>query len=198
MGGSDDRLGGPGDLLPLSVEEHHHGAERRLHSGDRIADRDAHAHGWAVGVADEFAEARIAFGHGGESGARRHRSGLAERGDAHEDEVGVGLFEHVGAESPLLEGAGAEVLEQDVAAADEFEHGLAPLVAAQVEHDRLLVAVDRAVEHRGVAGFEPPVAQFVAGAGAFDLDHLGAEITEDLPGPGSGEHARQIEDADMG
>ncbi len=43
-----------------------------------------------------------------------------------------------------------------------------------------------------------PVAGIVAGAGALDLDHLSAEITENLPTPGPGEHAGQVENADMG
>src|SRR5690606_10703466 len=67
-----------------------------------------------------------------------------------------------------------------------------------VENDRLLVAVDRAVEHRGVAGFEPPVAQFVAGAGAFDLDHLGAEVREHPPGGGCGDVIAEFEDSHTG
>jgi len=37
-----------------------------------------------------------------------------------------------------------------------------------------------------------------ARAGALDLDHLGPEIGKVLPGPWTGEHARQIEDADVG
>ena len=53
-----------------------------------------------------------------------------------------------------------------------------PCSGLEVEHDRLLVAVDRAVQHRGVAGVQPPVAQFVAGDRPLDLDHLGAEVGE--------------------
>src|SRR5699024_5981487 len=155
--GADDRLGGSGDLLTLTVEEHHHGSEGGLHPGDRVADGDAHAHGWAVGVTDEFAEARVAFGHGRETGSGGHGTGLAECGDADEDEFRVGLLEDVRAQPPLLQGAGTEVLEQDVRTADEFDHGLAPLFGAQVEFDGLLIAIDRAVEHRGRAGLEPPI-----------------------------------------
>ena len=54
----------------------------------------------------------------------------------------------------------------------------AAALGLQVEHDGLLVAVDRAVQHRRVAGVEPPVAQLVAGDGPLDLDHLGAEVGE--------------------
>src|SRR5699024_5028895 len=146
--------------------------------GDRVADGDAHAHGWAVGVTDEFAEARVAFGHGRETGSGGHGTGLAECGDADEDEFRVGLLEDVRAQPPLLQGAGTEVLEQDVRTADEFDHGLAPLFGAQVEFDGLLIAIDRAVEHRGRAGLEPPIADLVACLRAFDLDHLGAEVGE--------------------
>ena len=41
------------------------------------------------------------------------------------------------------------------------------------------------------------MAGVVAAAGALDLDHLGTEITENLPGPRPGEHAGQVENADV-
>ena len=40
-------------------------------------------------------------------------------------------------------------------------------------------------------------ARVVALAGAFDLEHLGAQVGEILPGPRPGKHAREIEYTDM-
>jgi hypothetical protein len=39
-----------------------------------------------------------------------------------------------------------------------------------------------------------PAPGVVARAGAFDLDDVGAEIGEQLPGPGAGQHARKLKD----
>ena len=43
-----------------------------------------------------------------------------------------------------------------------------------------------------------PAARVVAGAGALDLDHVGAEIGQDLPRPGAGENAGEFEHAYSG
>jgi hypothetical protein len=42
-----------------------------------------------------------------------------------------------------------------------------------------------------------PVTRVVARARALDLDHVGAEVGEQLGGPGTGEDAREIEDAEV-
>ena len=43
-----------------------------------------------------------------------------------------------------------------------------------------------------------PGARVIAGLRAFDLDDVGAEIGEQLPGPGAGENASKFENADAG
>ena len=52
------------------------------------------------------------------------------------------------------------------------------------------VAALRVLEER-----RTPAARVVALPRPLDLDHLGAEVGEVLRGPGAGEHARQVEDA---
>src|SRR3546814_12806223 len=42
-----------------------------------------------------------------------------------------------------------------------------------------------------------PFPRVVADAGAFDLDHVGAEVGEDLPGPGARHDAAEVEDPDV-
>ena len=54
-------------------------------------------------------------------------------------------------------------------------------------------------EVRAVGGGKegrPPLPRVVATAGALDLDDVGAEIREQLPAPGAGQDAGQLEDAD--
>src|SRR5690606_34249506 len=43
-----------------------------------------------------------------------------------------------------------------------------------------------------------PPARVVAGAGALDLDDVGAQIGQVLRAPGAGEHAREVENANAG
>ncbi len=60
-------------------------------------------------------------------------------------------------------------------------------IAGMVVGGRELVAVGALDERRA------PAARVVARAGALDLDHVGAEIGEDLPRPGAGQNARELE-----
>ena len=82
--------------------------------------------------------------------------------------------------------------------AASFLHDASPLVALEVELDRALAAIG-AVEIGGVEmaavgrldEWRSPAAGIVAGALALDLDHVGAKIGEDLPGPWTGENSGQ-------
>src|SRR5215510_4930308 len=75
---------------------------------------------------------------------------------------------------------------------------------ADIDGDRPLAAVDRQIG-RGLAGLaslrilvrDAQPAHVVAMDGMLDLDHVGAEIGQHLAGPGAGEHAAEIEHADM-
>ena len=51
-----------------------------------------------------------------------HGSGAAEQLRAHQDHVGIRLPQRVDAEAEAVERAGSEVLDHDVALADELEH----------------------------------------------------------------------------
>jgi hypothetical protein len=50
---------------------------------------------------------------------------------------------------------------------------------------------------RASAGTAAPTRGVVANLRALDLDDVGAEIGEQLPGPGPGHHAAEIEDLDV-
>ena len=75
---------------------------------------------------------------------------------------------------------------------------LAPRVAAEVERDGLLVAVDRQEIRRLAVGQErrPHDAHRVAAVGILDLDHLGAQVREQHRAVRPREHAGEVEDAD--
>src|SRR5262249_462386 len=78
-------------------------------------------------------------------------------------------------------------------------------VGVEVHLDRALAAVGR----MEIGGAEvaarlrpderrPPGARVVAGAVAFDLDHVGAEVGEQLPAPRSGKDAGEFHDPQTG
>ena len=60
-------------------------------------------------------------------------------------------------------------------------------IAGVVVGGRELAAVGALDERRA------PAARVVARAGTLDLDHVGAEIGEDLPRPRAGQNARELE-----
>ncbi len=111
---------------------------------------------------------------------------IAERRHARGDELREARVErHVVEPQHLVERAAARV-QQDVGAAEQAEHLLAPRRRLEVEHDRFLVAVVVPEEQRAFQArlvFEeradPPCR---VALGRLDLDHLGAEPGEQQPG----------------
>jgi hypothetical protein len=79
-----------------------------------------------------------------------------------------------------------------------MEGGL-PGGAAEVERDAPLVAVDG--EERGALPVRQPVSRGLAGGVAaahrLDLDHVGAEIAEQLAAEGPGHHLGEVDDRQM-
>ena len=75
-------------------------------------------------------------------------------------------------------------------------HDVGALVGLQIQRDRALVAV-QAQEVGGVVADEgrAPASGVVAGARPLDLDDVGPEVGQHHRGQGSGEDARQVEDA---
>ncbi len=105
-------------------------------------------------------------------------------------------------ETVALEPTDLEVLDDDVGMRGEPGDQRAPLLRFEIGSDRALAAV-AAME---VAGGEiaavrrrherrPPASRVVAASGTLDLDDVGAEIGEKLPGPWTGEDAGKLENA---
>ena len=83
----------------------------REHAGEVVGDRHADAHRRTIGIAGEMQQAAVADADAVETRPGRVRTVLAEHRDAHGDEARV---EIVRADVPLLERAGAKVLDEDV------------------------------------------------------------------------------------
>ena len=84
-------------------------------------------------------------------------------------------------------------------------HDAPAVLALEVELDRALAAIGGVeiggAEMVAVGALDerrPPAAGVVAGALALDLDHVGAEIGQNLPGPRPGQNAGKFEHAHSG
>ena len=198
---AEDRLV-EGDVDPLAalladvaVAQRGQCGEGGDQAGQVVGDGDRPVDGRAVRVAGDVGQAGQRRGRGAEAGLVAVRPGLAVARDADEHDVRVGGLELVVAEAPAFEGAGAEVLGDEVGARDELEEEVTAARGAHVEGDRLLVPrqrrpVERVALPEGVDG-----AQGVAGAGQFDLDDLGAEVPEERGAERGGDHGGEVEDA---
>ncbi len=198
------------DAADVAVGE---GGEHRgggVQPGEDIGQRHADLHRTGaflvVGAPGEAHQAAQALDHEVIAGALGIGAGLAEAGDRTVDQLRVDLLQRFIVEAIGLEPADLEVLQQDVGLGRQFANDALAFRLGEVHRHRLLVAVGRQVVGRlaGVVAFgileerRAPGAGVVAAAGALDLDHLGAEVGEDLPGPGAGQDTGQVEYADMG
>ena len=183
---------------------------RGVHAGHQVGEGDAEllrpAAGQIVALAGDAHQPAHGLDDEVVAGQRRQRPVLAETGDRAVDEARVDCPQRFVAQAVALERADLVVLDQDVAAGGQLAHQRLAVFGGDVDGHRLLAAVGGQVVGRlaGVVAAavlevgRAPAARVVAAAGAFDLDHLRAQVGQGLPGPGAGEHARQVEHAQVG
>lgn len=111
------------DVLPLArllprEQRRHHGVAR-VQSRGQVRDRDADLDGRPVARARDVHEPELSLDHDVVAGALAVGSGLAVAGDGGVDELRVELAEGGVVERVLGEGAGDEVLYEDVDGSDE-------------------------------------------------------------------------------
>ena len=189
--------------LPSFVERSEY-TDGRVVAGEHVDDGNADTEGASADLAGEVHDAAHALN--GQVVTRQVGSvGVAtERGDGRGDDVGLVRRKRRSVEPELCHEAGLEVVEHDVAGEGESAGERNVVGVLEVEHDRPLIAIDGHV----IRGFEilglivgrvvlprgTPGAGVVAVAGAFDLDHVGAEIAEDLPDQWPSEDSGEIDD----
>ena len=138
------------------------------------------------------------------AGARRVRPGLAEAGHRAIDDAGVDRLDRFIIQPVALEIADLVVLHHHVAGFGELADDVLPFRRRDIDGDRFLVAVGAEIERVVVVRLAVGIGQVrraegagvVAAAGAFDLDHLGAEIGQHLRRQRAREHPRQVENFD--
>lgn len=110
------------------------------------------------------------------------------------DQARVARGDVVVRQAQAAEGVRAHVGDEHVRGVDQVQ-GLSALgVVLEVERDAALVAVDVEVE-RGHAGRGAVLADADGVRGRLDLDHVGAEVSEDLGGVGAHHDGREVDHA---
>jgi len=131
------------------------------------------------------------------SGAMGIGAVLSKAGDRAIDKARVDLFDAVIIEAEFLQPADLEILDQHIRLADQVQQfgpvariaeiqrdrGLAPVGAVEIGSRAVALALDK-----GRAPFAGVVA-----LGAFDLEHLGAQIGQGLADPGPCQNAGQFD-----
>ncbi len=194
------------DVLPLPravpVGERGDHGEGRVGAGERIArPRDV---GRAVPVAGDPRQSRHLLHARRKAGTVPPRAVEPEAGHAHHDDVGAHLPEPVVGEVELLEDAGGEVLDDDVARRRQPQQQLTAAGVRQVERDVALVEVDGEVD---VALVEPAVdgrrdahvvSHRVRALDGLDLDHVGPGGCQVVGAERPGQEGGEVEDAHPG
>ncbi len=169
---------------------------RRVHAGERVAERDVHARRRLAREAVDVADAAHRLRDRREPRAGRVRAGLPVARDARDHEARIRLPELLRREVPALERPGAEVLGQDVAVLDEAAEQLLTALGAEVQRHALLVArLHRPPERTALVARLAPLPQRIGLPRRLDLDHLGAHVPEQAAGEGPGEQHAELDDA---
>ena len=90
---------------------------------------------------------------------------------------------------------GPHVGEDHVGAAQQLVQNLARVRMLELEGQRVLAPIADHVVPALAGGQRRDVAAGLA-FGRLDLDHVGAAVGEDLPGPGDGDEMAELEDGD--
>ena len=173
-------------------------ADRHMHAGAGIADRrhnkcrrvvreagDTHRTPHRLG--DRLVALEVAIG-----------AVSAKALDRGVDQPRVDLREDLPTEPQPVEGAGPEIFEQHVRLGDDLLEQLLASAGLQIEGQAALVSVEQQEEE---AVCVRPVAHVAAGdiatLGFLELDHVGAEKTQDLGASRSRLVVRHVDDANV-
>ena len=186
----------------LAPRQRRQNADRRIDAGEDVGSRHADPHRRAVGVAGHAHDAADALRHEIVAGARRRRPGLAEAGHRAIDQSRIVSRQARVIEAELLQAADLEILDQHVGARHQFLDDALALGRGEIGLDRALAAIGAmkigGAEMTAVGRLDEgrtPGARVVAGAGALDLDDVGAEIGEQLARPRTCQNPGQLQHA---
>ena len=186
----------------VALDECDDGVRRGLRASVQPGLRVADGHGRPVAVAGQREQPARRLDRQVRRRRVRVRSALPERRDRGVDQRRVERAQILVAQSEAGEAPRLERLQQDIRAFGERTQLRLPPGGREVEGDAALAAavrgpVERAVRVALAAVLEGRHAARVAALGRLDLEHLGAEVGQDVAGDLAA-CGRQVQDADAG
>src|SRR5262249_8440763 len=175
----------------------------RIHSGEDIGDRNSDTSWFAVSNASQIHDSGHALRHQVIARAFRVRSVLSKSGHRAVDQAGAFRCQTFVVESEFRQPSDLEVLDQDIGARSELAHDAPTLIAFEVHFDGAFAAISGMkigrpdmVTIRAFDKRRTPAAGIVARALTLNLDHVGAEIGQHLPGPGTGKNTGKFKNSE--
>src|SRR5687768_8554279 len=168
-----------------------------------VGERDADLLRLAIRQSRQVHDAAEALDHEIVAGPARIGAVLAEAADRAVDQAWTGRTQALLVEAVALQSSDLEILDEDIGARSEALDETAVALVGKVRRHRTLAPVAAMKvggrKRAAVLSFNEgrsPGAGVVAALRMLDLDDVGAEIGEDLAGPGSGKNASKHKDAD--
>jgi hypothetical protein len=183
----------PGARPLVQGREHAH---RRPHAGTEIQHGSPEARGRIFVPAVDAEESREGLHHRLVAGPQPARARMPEGPQGAEDQPRIDLLKRLGAESQLVDHAGAEILDEYIGLGQVVFEPSDRLGIFQIEDDGALVHV-HGVEDGPAAQGEgrTPAARLVA-LRPLDLHDIRAHVGEDLAGERAGQRLRDLDDLD--
>ena len=187
---------------PLALVQRGEDSHDRIDAGEDIGDRNPGALGLAIRRPGQVHDPAHALSHQVVARAGGIGPGLAEAGDRAIDQARAFLAQAGIVEAEFGEPANLEILDQHVRARRQLANDAPPVLALEIDLDRAFAAIGGVeiggTEMAAVLALDEgraPAPRVVTGAFALDLDHVGAEIGENLPGPRSRQDAGEFQHA---
>ena len=191
------------DMTPLaglcSLMQRRQHANGGIQAGHHVGDRHPGLHRHAIWLSGQAHQPAQRLHH--EVIARPMRPGtiLTKAGDRTHYQRRILGAQRLGIQPIACQPANLEILEHDVGPGGQAPDQLLPFGRGDIHAQRLLAAVGtqvvgrQAIRVAHLSGIieprRPPATGIIAALGMLDLDHAGAEIRQQLAGPGPGQYA---------
>ena len=167
-------------------------ADGGKHGGKRIAYTDTDPARRRGRIADDVTQPPHGLADAAVTGTRGIRALLPVPGNSDHDDTLVDPGQVGISQAPFLHGARPEVLQNDIRFFHQFLHDGLPLPRPDIQGDAFLVARDNGPPDRFPF---PPFPHRVAAPGQLNLDHLGAQVRQQLPAERPGDELSEFENA---
>ena len=174
-------------------------AERGLHAGERVAQREVCAHRLLSRHAGQMSKTPECLANRRIPGTMGIRPGLAEARKTRDDQAAVVAPQIIRRQAPGLHRSGPEILDQHVGTPGESSCQRLTVRMREIQGDAALVARDGSPPVGGALIVElAPAADRVAASRRLHFDDLGPEVTEQSSGKRTGQYLTELENAQPG